>query len=428
MSTKMEILENKQVKLEIVVDAAEFDKSLDTAFAKNRGRYNIPGFRKGKAPRAMVERMYGIESLYEDAINAACPPAYEKAVEEHGLEPVDRPEIDVVSIGKGENLVFTATVPVKPDITLGEWKGVSVEKQAAEVSDDEVEKELARVQDRNGRMITVEDRPVAAGDTIKFDFAGTVDGVPFEGGTSQDYSLVIGSGSFIPGFEEQLIGVALGAEVDVNVTFPEEYHSTELAGKAAVFHCKINEIKVKELPALDDDFAKDVSEYDTLAEYKEDVKKRLTEKAEKAAQKALEEEAVNAAADTCTVEIPEAMVQTQLNNMMRQFDMTLRYQGMDLKRYMDMMGMTMEDFRGQYHDAAKGDVKVQLMLEKIVKTEGVTATDDEFEAELTEMSTQYGQTVEELKKQMHDHDFDDVRENICRRKAIKLITDSAVSA
>lgn len=427
MGAKVENIEKNLVKLEITVEAAEFEKSMEQAFKNNRNKFNIPGFRKGKAPRATVERMYGEGVLYEDAINLACPPAYDKVVEENGLDPVDRPEIDVVSIGKGKDFVFTATVPTKPDIELGAYKGVEVEKPAVEVSEEDIDREIGRVRDRNGRMINIEDRAVANGDTVDIDYAGTVDGVPFDGGTAAGQPLVIGSGSFIPGFEEQLVGVGIGEEKDVEVTFPEQYHSEELAGKAAVFHCKINGIKSKELPELDDEFAKDVSEFDTLAEYREDMRKTLTATAHKNADKKFEEDVINAAAATCSVEIPNAMVERQLGNMMRQFDMSLRYQGMDLNRYMQMMGMNVEQFKSGYRSAAEGDVKIQLMLEKIIKLEGLEASDAELEAELVLMGEQYGQKVEEMKAHLHDHDYEDIKETICRKKAMKLIVDNAVA-
>lgn len=427
MSAKVEYLEKNVVKLEITVDAAEFEKGVEQAFHNNRNKFNIPGFRKGKAPRAMVERMYGAGVLFDDAVNLVCPVAYDNVVEENGLEPVDHPELDILSIGKGQDLVFTATVPLKPDIELGAWKGVEVEKTVVAVTEEDIDREIGRVRERNGRMVSVEDRAVENGDTVDLDYAGTVDGVAFDGGTAQGQPLVIGSGSFIPGFEEQLVGVGIGEEKDVQVSFPEQYHSAELAGKAAVFHCKINGIKMKELPELDDEFAKDVSEFDTLAEYREDLRKTLTATSQKNADKKFEEDVINAAAATCSVEIPNAMVERQLNNMMRQFDMSLRYQGMDLNRYMQMMGMSVEQFKSSYRSSAEGDVKIQLMLEKIIKVEGLTASEEELEAELVLMGEQYGQKVEEMKTHLHDHDYEDIKDTICRKKAMKLIADAAVA-
>jgi trigger factor len=428
MSAKMEQVEKNVVKLTIEVDAATFDDAMEKSYAKNKGRYALQGFRKGKAPRRMIERMYGESVFYEDAINIACPPAYEKAIEELGLDPVDRPEIDVGQIAAGSPLVFTATVTVKPEVVLGQYLGLSVEKDSVLITDEEVEKELERIRERNSRLITVEDRAVQNGDNVVIDFQGYSDGVAFEGGTGKDYSLVIGSGSFIPGFEEQLVGVEQHVETEVNVVFPENYHSSELAGKEARFVVTVNEIKYREKPDLDDEFAKDVSEFDTLDAYEADIRKNLTARAAEGAGRKFEDAVLKAAAANMTVEIPEAMVETQLNGMLRQFEMNLRYQGMDLKKYMAMMGMQEEQLRADFRDGARENVRTQLLLEAVVKAEGIEASEEMIEAELADMAKQYGQTVAEIREQLHDHDMEHVMERACSKEAIKRMSDSAVSS
>jgi trigger factor len=310
MGTKIENVEKNVVKLEIDVDAKVFDECMNKSFSKNKSRFNIPGFRKGKAPRSMVERYYGEQVLYDDAINFACSEAYDKAVDENDIHPVSKPEIDIVQIGSGKDMIFTATVTVMPEVELGEYKGLSAKKDDVVITDDDVEAELKRVADRNSKLITIEDRPIQKGDTVNIDFEGTVDGVAFEGGTSKGYTLEIGSGAFIPGFEDQLVGVALGSETGVNVTFPEDYHSENLKGKAAIFKVKVNEIKFKQLPEIDDDFASDVSEFETLEEYKADIRKNLADQAQKQADRKFEDDIVKLAVDNAACDIPEVMVNT----------------------------------------------------------------------------------------------------------------------
>lgn len=427
MGAKMEQIEKNVVKLTIEVDAAAFEAAMEKSYQKNKGRFVLQGFRKGKAPRNVITRMYGESVFYEDAINFACPAAYEVAVEELGLDPVDRPEIDVEDIGTGKALVFTATVTCKPEVVLGDYKGLKVEKEAVLVTDEDVEKELDRVRQRNSRLVTVEDRAVQDGDTISIDFEGFTDGVAFEGGKGTDYTLVIGSNTFIPGFEAQLVGAPLNQEVEVNVSFPEEYHAAELAGKPALFKVTVKEIKYREMPDLDDEFAKDVSEFDTLEEYKADLRKSLTSKAQEAADHKFEEAVLKAAADNLSVEIPDAMVENQLNQMMRQFDMNLRYQGMDLKRYMQMMGMQEEQMRADFRDSAREQVRTSLLVEAVVKAEGLVATDEMVEAELADMAKQYGQSAEEIRKQLDEHGMEHVGENACSKAAVKLMVDSAVA-
>jgi trigger factor len=428
MSAKMEQVEKNVVKLTIEVDAAAFETAMEKSYQKNKTKFALQGFRKGKAPRNILTRMYGEGVFYEDAINFACPPAYEAAVEELGLEPVDRPDIDIEDIGSGKALVFTATVTVKPEVTLGEYKGLSIAREPVLVTDDDVEKELERIRQRNSRLITVEDRSVQDGDSLTIDFEGFSDGVAFEGGKGEDYNLVIGSNTFIPGFEEQLIGTPLNQEVEINVSFPEEYHSADLAGKPALFKVTVKEIKYREMPELDDEFAKDVSEFDTLEEYKADLRAKLTETAQKNADRKFEEDAVKAAAANLTVEIPDAMVETQLNSMLRQFDMNLRYQGMNLESYMQMMGMQEAQMRADFRDNARENVRQALLVEAIVKAENLTATEEMVQQELEDMAKQYGQTAEDIRKQLSEHDMEHVAENACSKAAVKIITDSAVSA
>ena len=425
MSVKIEKTEKNQVKLEIEVEAKVFDECMNKAFNKNKSRFNIPGFRKGKAPRSMVERYYGEQVLYEDAINFACAEAYDKAIDENDLHPVDKPEIDIVQIESGKNFIFTASVTVKPEVELGEYKGLSVQKDAVVVTDEDIENELKKIQERNSKLITVEDRPIENGDTVNIDFEGSINGVPFNGGDAKGYTLVIGSGSFIPGFEDQLIGTNINDEVDVNVTFPEDYHSDELKGQAAVFKVKINDIKLKQLPEINDEFASDVSEFETLDEYKADIRVKLTEKAQENADRKFEDEIIKLAVDNASCDIPEVMVNRRLDDMMGQLDMQLRYQGMNLEGYLQMMGSDISKFRADYHNNAVEDVKTQLVLEKIAEVENIIASPEEFDAELEEMAKRYNQPVEEMKKHLHDDDIEYIKSSIERKKTIKLLVENA---
>lgn len=425
MSVKIEKVEKNQVKLEIEVEAKIFDECMDKAFNKNKSRFNIPGFRKGKAPRSMVERYYGEQVLYEDAINFACADAYDKAVDENDLHPVDKPELDIVQLENGKNFIFTATVTVKPEVELGEYKGLSVQKDAVVVTEEDIEGELKKIQERNSKLINIEDRPVENGDTVNIDFEGSVDGVPFKGGEAKGHTLVIGSGSFIPGFEEQLIGANINDEIDVNVTFPEDYHSEELKGQAAVFKVKINEIKFKQLPEINDEFASDVSEFETLDEYKSDIRVKLTEQAQTAADRKYEDDIIKKVADNATIEIPDVMVNHRLDDMMRQLDMQLRYQGMNLEGYLQMMGMDISKVRADYHDNALEDVKTQLVLEKISEVENIITSPEEYDAELEEMAKRYNQPIEEMKKHLHDDDIEYIKSSIERKKTIKMLVENA---
>lgn len=425
MSVKLENVEKNVVRLEIELDAATFEEGVKKAFLKNGRKFNVPGFRKGKAPRNIIERYYGEQVFYEDAINEVFPDAYEKAVEENKLEPVERPALDIKQIGKGENFIFTATVTVKPEVELGQYKGVEVPKKVVLVTEDDVEKEIASVADKNSRLITVSDRGIEKGDTAIIDFEGFLDGVAFEGGKGEDYNLVIGSGSFIPGFEDQLIGVSAGADVDVNVTFPEDYHQADLAGKLTNFKVKVKEIKVKEVPQIDDEFVKDVSEFDTLEEYKADIRKKLTEEAEHKAKHETEDEVVKAVAEKATVDIPNVMIESRIDSIARDFDYRLRYQGIELAKYLEIMGRTMEEFRDEFRDRAADEVKIQLVLEKVKDTEGITATDEEMEEEIKKLAVNYGTEAEELKKQLRPEDMEYITNTVVSGKTVDFLVENA---
>lgn len=425
MQVKVENVEKNVVQLEIEVDAAKFEEGMKKAFAKNAGKFNIPGFRKGKAPRNIVEKYYGEQVLYEDAFNAVCPDAYDKAIEENNIHPVDRPELDIKEIGSGKNLVFTAKVAVKPEVEVANYKGVEVKKAVAVVTDEDVEKELQSIVDKNARLITVEDRGVQSGDTAVIDFEGFMDGVAFEGGKGENYSLVIGSGSFIPGFEDQLIGMMTGSEGEINVNFPEDYGKAELAGKPSVFKVKVNEIKVKELPALDDEFAKDVSEFDTLEEYKADLRKKLVEKAEHQAEHENEDNVLKQVVESAVVDIPAAMIEKRLDNVAYDFDMRLRYQGLDLNKYLSMMNMDMPAFREQFKMRAEQEVKTQLVIEKISALEGITASDEDVEAEIAKLAENYKQELVEFKKHLQPDDIEYIKGNMISNKTIDFLVKNA---
>lgn len=425
MNVKLEKLEKNVVQLEIEVDATRFEQGMQKAFAKNAGRFNIPGFRKGKAPRKMIERYYGEQVLYEDAINEICPETYDEAVAQNDLHPVERPEIDIKQIGSGQNFIFTAKVTLKPEVELGQYKGIEVSKKEVSVSDEDVQKELEKVAERNSRLITVEDRPIQSGDTAVIDFEGFVDGVAFEGGKGENYNLVIGSGQFIPGFEDQLIGVESGAETEVNVTFPEDYHQKELAGKPTLFKVKVNEIKVKELPAIDDEFAKDVSEFDTLEAYKEDLQKKLLETAEHQAEHETEDAVVNKAVENATIDIPKVMIENRIDSLVRDFEYRLRYQGLEMNKYLEILGTTMEAFREQFASRAENDVKTQLVIEKIGEVENITSTEEEFNEEVKKLAENYKQNEEDFKKHLREDDIEYIKGNIVIKKTVDFLIENA---
>lgn len=422
---KFEDVEKNVVQLEIEVDAAKFEEGMQQSYKKNVSKFNVPGFRKGKAPRNIVERYYGEQALYDDAINIVCSEAYDQAIEEKNLQPVDRPEIDIIQIGNKQNLIFSAKVTVKPEVELGSYMGVEVTKADATVTEDDVEKEFNKVIEKNSRLVTVTDRPVQSGDTAVIDFEGFIDSVPFEGGKGTDYSLVIGSGTFIPGFEDQLIGKNIGEEIDVNVSFPEDYGKEELSGKPALFKVTVKEIKVKELPAVDDEFAKDISEFDTLEEYKKDLRNKLEETAKHKAEHENEDGVIQKIAENATVEIPKVMIEKQIDAMARDFDMRLRYQGLDLQRYLELMGMDFEAFRAQFAGRAENEVKIQLVVEKISQVENVEVSDAELDEEIKKMAEAYKQSAEDLKKSLRPEDEEYVKKDIAFRKTVKLLVESA---
>jgi trigger factor len=425
MGIKVENVEKNVVELEIEVDAAKFQEAMQKSFFKNAKRFSVPGFRRGKAPRVVVERYYGEEVLYEDAINIICPEAYDKAVEEQGLEPVDRPEIDIKQIGGNENFIFTAKVTVKPEVELGEYKGIEVNKVESAFKDEDVDKELKAIQERNARIISVEGRGIEKGDIAIIDFEGFINGKPFDGGKGSNFELTIGSGQFIAGFEDQLLKANAGDELEVNVTFPEDYGSKELAGKPALFKVKVNEIKMKELPALDDEFAKDVSEFDTLEEYKEDLKKKLMERAERQAKYETENRVIEKVTENASVDIPKVMIEKQIDSMVYDFGMRIHFQGLDLKQYLEMTGMDMDTFRGQFSEQAEKEVKTQLVLGKISKVEGLEVSEEELDEEIKRMAENYKQDEEEYRKHLKEGELEYIKSGLIIKKTIDYLVENA---
>ena len=425
MSLQVEKLEKNMAKLTVEVPAEQFEKALTTAFNKNKSRFNIPGFRKGKAPQAMVEKMYGVEVLYEDAINEALDATYGDAVTESKLDVVSRPEIDVVQVEKGKELIYTATVAVKPEVTLGEYKGIEVEKASAEVSDEDIEAELKKVQEQNSRLITVEDRAVEDGDQTVVDFEGFVDGTPFEGGKGEDYPLTIGSHSFIDTFEEQLIGKNIGEECEVHVTFPEEYHAKELAGKPAVFKVTVKEIKRKELPELNDEFAGEVSEFETLEEYKNDVKSKLSLKKQKDAATENENHVVDKVVENAQMDIPEPMIDSQVNNMVNDYARRMQSQGLSLEQYMQFTGMTIDTLKEQMKPQAVKRIQTRLVLEAIVKAENITVSDEAVEKEIADMAESYKMEVAQIKEYMGENGIEQMKEDLAVQEAVDFLVAEA---
>ncbi len=425
MSLQVENLEKNMAKLTIEAPAEQFDDAVKKAFEKNKGRFSIPGFRKGKAPLAMVEKMYGLEMLYEEAANIVMDATYGDAIDESGLDIVSRPEIDIVQIGKGQSLIYTATVAVKPEVTLGDYKGIEVERAKAEVSDEDVETELKRIQDQNSRLITVEDRPVADGDETVIDFEGFVDGKPFEGGKSEDYSLKIGSHSFIDTFEEQLIGKSTGEECEVNVTFPEEYHAKELAGKPAVFKVTVKEIKVKELPELNDEFAEEVSDFDTLDEYKADIRAKLLETRERQAATENENRVVEKVVENASMDIPEAMIETQVQNMINDYARRMQSQGMSFSQYMQYTGMNIEQLKNQTRPQAEKTIRTRLVLEAVVKAENIQTGDERLDTEIQNMAKTYNMEADQVKQRMGEAGLNQMKEDLAVQEAVDFLVAEA---
>ncbi|WP_097015696.1 trigger factor [Anaerocolumna aminovalerica] len=426
MSLQVENLEKNMVKFTIESSAEEFEAALEKAYQKNKGKMNVQGFRKGKAPRAIIEKMYGAGIFYEDAANIIIPDAYEKAAEESKLDIVSRPEIDVVQIEKGKSFIFTAEVAVKPEVTLGQYKGIEVEKKSVEATEDEINAELDKVREQNSRTITVDDRAVQSGDIAVIDYEGFVDGTPFEGGKGENYSLTIGSHSFIDTFEDQLIGKNIGEEVEVNVTFPAEYHAAELASKPALFKVTIKEIKVKELPELDDDFAQDVSEFDTLADYKEDIKKHILERKEKDSKRAKEDAVVEKIIENATMEIPDAMIETQTRQMADEFAQRLQMQGLTVEQYFQFTGMNVQKLLEEMKPQAIQRIKTRLVLEAIVKAENITISDEELEKEITNMASSYQMEVDKLKELISDREKEQISLDLAVQKAVDVVYEAAV--
>ncbi|WP_019715279.1 trigger factor [Bacillus spizizenii] len=423
MSVKWEKQEGNEGVLTVEVDAETFKTALDDAFKKVVKQVSIPGFRKGKIPRGLFEQRFGVEALYQDALDILLPVEYPKAVEEAGIEPVDRPEIDVEKIEKGESLIFTAKVTVKPEVKLGDYKGLGVEKDDTAVTDEDVQNELKALQERQAELVVKEEGAVEEGNTVVLDFEGFVDGEAFEGGKAENYSLEVGSGSFIPGFEDQLVGLEAGAEKDVEVTFPEEYHAEELAGKPAVFKVKIHEIKAKELPELDDEFAKDIDEeVETLAELTDKTKKRLEEAKENEADAKLREELVLKASENAEIDVPQAMVDTELDRMLKEFEQRLQMQGMNLELYTQFSGQDEAALKEQMKKDAEKRVKSNLTLEAIAKAENLEVSDEEVEAELTKMAEAYNMPVENIKQAIGSTDA--MKEDLKVRKAIDFLVEN----
>lgn len=390
-------VDTNRVELEIEVDAASFEAAVNKAYKKNIGKMSVPGFRKGKAPRHLVEKIYGTGVFYEDAVNDVYPQALDEAIKESGYEYVeDKIDFDVTAVG-AEGLQFKATITVKPEVEIGEYKGLKAARKVEAVSDEDVAAEVVKLQERNSRLVSVEDRAAQMGDTAVFDFEGFVDGVAFEGGKGEKHSLVLGSGQFIPGFEEQIVGKNIDEEFDVNVTFPEEYHAEELAGKPAVFKCKLHEIKMKELPELNDDFAKDCSEFDTMDELKADLKSKLEAQREKAAEEAFESELLEQLVAGLKAEIPEAMFEHRVEESVRDFDYRLQSQGLNLQTYLQYTGMEMDAFRAGFREQAEKQVKIRLALEKIAQLENIVPSDEDLEAEFAKYAEQYHMEVEKVK-------------------------------
>ena len=428
MSVQVEKLEKNMAKLTVEVPAENVEKAIQGAYNKMKKSINIPGFRKGKAPRQLIEKMYGKEVFYNDAIDAMLPSAYSDAVEECGEEIVSHPQIDVVQIESGKPFVFTATVAVKPAVELGEYKGIQVEKAPIEVKDEEIEAQITKEREANSRTVTVDDRAVAQGDIVTLDFEGFVDGVAFEGGKGENYDLTIGSNTFIPGFEDQLVGAEIGKELDVNVTFPEEYGAKELAGKAAVFKCKVNGIKVKELPAVDDEFAQEVSEFDTLDEYKADIKAKLLKEKEDEAARAKEDAVIGKIIEGAKMEIPDAMVEYQTRQMLDEFAQRIQSQGISLDQYFQFTGMDAKKMHDQMKSEALKRIQNSLVLEAVAQAENLVAEEADIEEEIKKMADMYKMEADKIKELLGERQMEEMKKDIAVQKAAKLVAEAAVEA
>lgn len=425
MSLQVEKLEKNMAKLTIEVSAEDLDKAMQNAYQKAKGRISIPGFRKGKVPRKVIEQMYGKGIFLEDAANALIPEHYRKALSECDLEIVSQPEINVTQAEPGKAFIFTADVAVKPEVTLGEYKGVEVPKAETEVTEEEVEAEVKKEQEKNSRTVTVEDRGAENGDVVTIDFEGFVDDVPFDGGKDTEYPLTLGSNTFIPGFEDQLVGVKAGDHVEVKVTFPEEYQAPDLAGKEAVFKCDVKKVEAKELPELDDDFAQDVSEFDTLAEYKEDLKKKLAERKEKEALRAKEDAAVDKVIENAQMDIPEAMIRTQVSQMADDFSRRMQAQGLSMEQYFQFTGLTMDKMMEDMKPQALKRIQTRLVLEKIAETENIQPSEEEVDAEIAKMAEAYKMEADKLKEVLGENQLEQMKKDMAVQKAITLVAEAA---
>ena len=428
MSLQVEKLEKNMAKLTIEVSAEELDKAMEKSYQKQKSRISLPGFRKGKAPRKMIESMYGKGVFMEDAVNSLVPQEYSKAIADCDLEIVSQPEINVTQMELGKALIFTADVATKPEVTLGDYKGVEVPKTEIAVTDEEVDAEVKKEQDKNSRTVVVEDRAAANGDITTIDFEGFVDGVAFDGGKGSDYALTLGSGTFIPGFEDQLVGANTGDHVEVKVTFPEEYQAKELAGKEAVFQCDVKKIETKEVPELDDEFAKDVSEFDTLAEYKEDVKKNLTAKKEKEARTAKENAAVDKAIENAQMDIPDLMIQTQCRQMMDDFARRMQQQGLSMDQYFQFTGQSMDKMMEDMKPQALKRIQTRLVLEKIAETENTQPSEEEITEEIQKMADAYKMEADKIREAIGEDGIEQLKKDLSVQKAVTLIADAAVEA
>lgn len=424
MSVKVEKTDKtNEAKIEFTVEAAKFEEAIQTVYKKSARYFKIPGFRNGKAPFKMVEKMYGIQIFYEDAFNEIAPKVYEEGIKESGLEVVSKPEIDITQIEAGKDLIFTAVVQTKPEVTLGKYKGIEIKKHEYTVSDEDVEHELGHMAEKNARIVTVEDRPVEKNDITVIDFEGFVDGKAFEGGKAENYELTIGSNSFIPGFEDQIIGMKIDEEKDIKVKFPEEYFSKELAGKDATFKIKLHEIKKKEMPEINDELAKDISEFDTIDELKKSIRESKEKQNETQAKYETEDDAIEAVCKNAKVEIPSGMIETEIENMEKDMESRLSYQGMKLDDYLQIMGKTREQFKEEYKPQAEKQVKSRLVLEAIADDAKIEVTEEEIQAKIEEMTKMYGQKEEEAKKNEHLRNY--VKENLKTEKTIEFIVSNA---
>lgn len=425
MSVQVEKLEHNTAKMTIEVPAKEFNDAIKKVYQRQKGSFNLPGFRKGKAPLNMIEKVYGAGIFYEDAANEIMPDAYEAAVEESGLDVVSKPEIDVVQIGKNEDFIFTATVATKPEVKLGEYKGLEVQKSPVEVTDEEIEAELKKEQEKNAREVEITDRPVKEGDIITLNYAGTIDGVPFDGGTAESQKLEIGSHSFIDTFEDQLVGLNIGEEKDVEVTFPEEYHSAEVAGKPAVFHVEILGIREKQLPEIDDDFAMDTTEFDSLDEYREDIRMKLAAGKEETAKNEMENALLEQIVNASEMDIPDGMIENQIDQQVQEFQQRMSYQGLTFEQYLQFSGQNIDDLREQMKPEAVRRIQGSLVLEEIVDKEGIEATEEDVQKEFERMAAMYQMEVDQISSMIPESERENMKKNIAVQKAIDFVVEQA---